>query len=310
MNTKRFSVLLVGVAAVSATAWLYVSPFSSAHDNSRSAQAIAPAPVPAPSAAASAPSPSPPTVFATSNASHPGTPAATMTFDTSRDCYFAKNRLDGARSVIKACQSLPQIPQTESQRAECSNSIARSEVTIRELTDTVAACPADTASAMHFYEATKLAAAQGNADAQACYVQSLFQSNGVQLTYPQREIDDYRRDAPRYISDGLARGDWRMVSLLARGGHDGDGLLPLIAGNDVYREYVMNRLLQLGADGEYAHQLEASIRFHYLSPSTTQAPPLTQEQIARGNQEATALFHKSFDRQPLLNGPPSVCAQR
>lgn len=232
------------------------------------------------------------------------------TFETSRDCYFAQNHVYAARSVIHACESLPRTPETESQSAACSINIEISRSELRELTNAAATCPKDTDSARLLYEASKAAAAKGDADAQACYVQSFFQSNGVQLSFRQQDIDDYRRDAPRYIADGLSHGDWRIVALLARGGHDDStGLLPLITKDDMYTQYVMNRLLQLGADGAYARQLAASIHASYLMPRITQGPALTQEQIVRGDKEALDLFHGSFDRQALLKGPPTACAQ-
>lgn len=236
---------------------------------------------------------------------------AKATFEASRDCYFAQNRVYAAKSVIHACQSLPQIPETESQRAACSSNIETSHTEIRELSDAVEACPKGTAAARVFYEATKTAAAQGDTEAQACYVRSLYQSDGVELTYSQQDIDDYRRDAPRYIASGLSRGDWRIVALLARGGHDDQySPLSLVTKDDIYTQYVMNRLLQLGADGAYAGELDRLIQASYLTPRMTQGPLLTQEQIARGNRDALDLFQKSFDRQALLHGPPDICAQR
>jgi len=213
------------------------------------------------------------------------------------------------KSVIRSCKDLARLPYAQAQFASCSADLDKNESTLRELKHDLDGCTGDESTATHYYEATKVAAAQGNADAQACYVQSVFQSNGTPLTYSRQDIDNYRRDAPRYISDGLARGDWRIVSLLARGGHDdGSSILPLVTKDNVYTQYVMNRLLQLGAEGTYAQYLERSIRMSYLSPGITTPPPLTQQQVVEGITEAQSLYHKSFDRKPLLEKEPIACS--
>ncbi len=234
--------------------------------------------------------------------------AIKATFEASRDCYFLRNNAFAAKSIINACLTLPQTPETEGRRAACANSIEMNRARTDKLSEAAEACPKETATAKFFYEATKAAAAQGDTDAQACYVQSLYQSEGVDLTYSQQDIDDYLRDAPNYIAHGLSRGDWRIVALLARGGHgDQYNPLELVTKNDIYTQYVMNRLLQLGADSTYANQLNGLIQAIYLAPRLMQGPPLTQEQIARGNKDALALFHRSFDHQALLQDTPVVC---
>ena len=309
MTTTRLALTGAGCLVVAAVAWMLLRPADSAQSVSRSA----PSKTSAMPAAAVTGKATEPRALLSAGVATQSTHAQTAkaTFETSRDCYFAQNHVYAVNSVIHACQSLPQIPETESQRAACSSNIERSRAEIRELSDALDACPEGTGSARSFYEATKAAAAQGDAEAQACYVQSLYQSNGVDLTYSQQDIDDYRRDAPRYIASGLSRGDWRIVALLARGGHgDQYNLLELITRDDVYTQYVMNRLLQLGADVAYATQLDRSIQAIYLAPRMTQGPPLTQEQIARGSKEALDLFHRSFDRQALLQGPPMICARK
>lgn len=230
-------------------------------------------------------------------------------FKQSRRCYFAQNKAFAMKQVIQACRSLQQNGSDQGPAASCSNDLQKNESALQEMGRDLAECPSEVTTAKNFYEATKIAASQGNADAQACYVQSQFQSDGITLKYSQQQINDYLRDAPNYISEGLARGDWRVVSLLARGGHDDSStLLPLVTKNHAYSQYVMNRLLQLGAEGAYAQDLERSIQASYLSPGITTPPPLTQQQVADGLREAQALYHKSFDHSPLLKGPPSICS--
>lgn len=232
---------------------------------------------------------------------------ATPRFEESRKCYFAKNQADAQKSVIQACHNSLQGSGNGGQVTDCPSNFDQS--THQETDKTLAGCSSGVATARHFYEAAKAAASAGNADAQACYLQSSFQSDGANLKYSNQEVADYIRDAPGYISDGLARGDWRIVSILARTGF-GDAYtpLPLVTKNDAYTQYVMNRLLQLGADGTYAKELERSIQADFLSPGIATPPRLTQQQVANGIKEAQVLYHRSFDRKPLLSTSPPVCS--
>jgi hypothetical protein len=128
------------------------------------------------------------------------------------------------------------------------------------------------------------------------------------MPYTQEDLAEYRRVAPSYIAAGLAQGDWRIVSLLARHGpSDGYSPLKLVTKDDPYQAYVMNRLLQLGADGAYAKSLELRIQGAFLSPGLNRGPLLSPNQAAQGAKEARELFHRAFDHQSLLSADPIPC---
>jgi hypothetical protein len=231
------------------------------------------------------------------------------TFDLSRRCYFVQNKAAALKSVNESCRSLSQTDSSKAGSSSCSSTVTKNEALLQNLNQELAGCPAGQDAAKAFYEASKLGASQGEVDAQVCYVQSQFQSDGVALTYSQQDIDDYLKNAPGYINSGLARGDWRIVKLLAQHGY-GDSYNPieLITKGDVYRQYVMNRLLELGANGDYYQQLEQSIQADYLSPGTSTPPPLTQQQVADGLRDAQSMYRKYFNRGPRLNAPPNTCS--
>ncbi|MEV8521620.1 hypothetical protein ABZR86_17640 [Dyella marensis] len=306
MKRNHLVILSVGPLAVATAAWAI---WHSADSNGRDHKPVATMPTAEVESAAGDAPEAPRARLESSLGQAASGKQLTAQFEQSRRCYFSHGQANARKSVAKACQEIAKGGQAKAQADSCMANIAADEdEAARSNQQDAADCPGDVASAKHFYEMTKAAASSGNADAQACYVQSVFQNNGVALTYSQQDIADYRRDAPRYISDGLARGDWRIVSMLARGGHgDNDGLLPLVTKNDVYAQYVMNRLLQQGAEGPYALELERSIRMSYLSPGITTPPPLTQQQVADGTREAQGLYRKSFDKQPKLQAAPIAC---
>jgi hypothetical protein len=308
--TRSSFLLLAAVAAVSA-AWVYWRPTEADSQSDREPVASASSSASPGRPAVARTEVAPPHEDATGAARAQRADVARLSarFAQSRRCYFVRGEADTLRSVIRSCKDLARLSYAQTQFASCSADIDENESALQAMSRDLAECPGDIATARHFYEATKAAAARGDADARACYVQSIFQSNGTGLAYSRQDVDDYLRDTPRYISDGLARGDWRIVSLLARGGHDdGLSLLPLVTKDDAYIQYVMNRLLQLGAEGTYAQYLERSIQVSYLSPGITTPPPLTQQQVAEGITEAQSLYRKSFDRKPLLDRAPIACS--
>ncbi|WP_143154153.1 hypothetical protein [Rhodanobacter sp. OK091] len=307
--TRSSFLLLATVAAVSAT-WVYWHPTEADSQSESKPVASASSGVSPERPAVTRPEVAPPHGDGTGTTLDQRADVARISarFEQSRRCYFAQAEADTMKSVIRSCKDLARLPYAQAQFASCSADLDKNESTLQELKHDLDGCTGDESTARHYYEATKAAALRGNADAQACYVQSIFQSNGTGLAYSPQDVDDYRRDTPRYISDGLARGDWRIVSLLARGGHDdGLSLLPLVTKDDAYIQYVMNRLLQLGAEGTYAQYLGRSIQMDFLSPGITTPPPLTQQQVATGIAEAQSLYRKSFDRKPLLDRAPIAC---
>ena len=110
------------------------------------------------------------------------------------------------------------------------------------------------------FEATKQAAKRGDVDAQVCYVKGDgVRPDGKQI-FTDAEIEQYKKDAPRYVDAALKRGDWRVVELLnKRHFHPGSGPLDLLEGvGDRDTQYKMTRLLRLGASGSYAEFLDGN----------------------------------------------------
>lgn len=309
MKRNRVVLLFLSIAVIATTAWAMWRPAGIGSSNAGESPSAAQGSTQGPGTATSSSTSSAPGNAGAFPVQRTAGAPATAQFEQSRRCYFAQGEADARKSVARACQSLPRDGTAQAQVDSCKANVEADQDAAAQ-TDPQAGteCRGEIASARHFYEATKAAAASGNADAQACYVQSRFQSNGADLTYSPQDVSDYKRDAPRYISDGLARGDWRIVSLLARGGHDDHfSPLSLVTKDDVYMQYVMNRLLQMGAEGAYAQQQERFVQAIFLSPRISGPPALTPEQVSAGTQEAQALFRKAFDKQPLLKAAPIAC---
>ena len=236
-------------------------------------------------------------------ASHLTLAQAHQEFGQGAKCYYAQIRASSSKSVADSCRA-----SAAKQGDATAKSCERIEKDLDEAASDLQNCSDAAATPRHFYEVTKAAAAAGDPDAQACYIQGQFRSGGQQMPFTQQDVEDYLHNAPPYINAALARGDWRVVALLARhGATDEWNPLKLITKDDAYQAYLMNRLLQLGAEGAYAQMLRNQSDAVFLMPRMSQGPMIAPDQAAKADKEAQALFHKSFDHQPLLKQEPRIC---
>jgi hypothetical protein len=150
-----------------------------------------------------------------------------------------------------------------------------------------------------YYDTTVAAAKSGDTDAQMCYVQSRFadEAVGSQPFYTDGDKNTYKATAPQYISDAFTRGDWRVVQILSVNSvGPGSGLFYLVpgAGNpDMF--YKINRLLRLGAEGQYARVLDFEVK---------DLPP---DKLAAAEAWATAMYSQHFSASPKLTQAPVPC---
>ncbi|HET6806921.1 MAG TPA: hypothetical protein VFH59_15920 [Frateuria sp.] len=308
MNRRHVTVGLVAVALVACVAWTYWAPSKAdAQRGGGHAAALAPASSTTKQAQASHHPRSTP------KASMPTAPKpvdvhrAVADFEQSKQCYSMNNRLAELERNLQACKEIPSNDLARS--AQCTAGLQEQMDALDKERDEKAECSTAQSSARDFYEATKKAASMGDADAQVCYLRSLFEdADRTPLSYSQQEIRDYKRLAPKYIAEGMARGDWRVVALLAQtSNEDGSGMFPYVHPLDPLKLYTMNRLLQLGADAPYAQRMNAIINVIFLSPTDTGGPILAPSLVAQGNKQAEMLFHKYFEGKPRLKEAPSAC---
>ncbi|AND70286.1 hypothetical protein ATSB10_28320 [Dyella thiooxydans] len=159
-------------------------------------------------------------------------------------------------------------------------------------------CSADPKVQEADFRATLIAAvATGDPDVEDCYVEGW--SNATSADIPM-----YVRTSEQLIAKGLARGDWRIVAVLANPiepeGLAGAGMainLPQLG--SWMTDYRFNRLLWLGARGQYADmenfEVEAAAR--WLRPAARR----------RADAWAQAEFRRHFSHSPVLDQAPRGC---
>lgn len=147
-------------------------------------------------------------------------------------------------------------------------------------------------------DATVKAASAGDRDAQMCYIE------GQWSTSSHSESTQYRGKAELYMRMAFARGDWRVVELLTipseSVGHGGAGRmvnLPIIG--SPFTVYRANRLLELGATGDYLNLVKSEAQDAMAS--------LNKKQIKNANTWAWHEFKRHFTNSPKLSSPPVPC---
>lgn len=153
----------------------------------------------------------------------------------------------------------------------------------------------------NFQKAVKVAAKEGDPDAQICYISGAFNSPS------DVNIEQYKKDAPRYLQLAIKRGDWRGVALLTTNNQliadRGAGLMPSL---DIIAKpftiYRGNRLLELGSTG--------GLREVYAERARTISSKLTPAQIVNANVWAAQMYAHHFDRSTKLTSPPGGCTTK
>lgn len=230
-------------------------------------------------------------------------------FERSQACYFARTAANSIREAMLSCKSLEGIKEVEVTYKQCAQQLSVRQKELHDKEATLAQCPGDELKlATDYYASTKAAAAQGNADAQLCYLQSAYGTLGV---YSEHDARDYDRDAPRYVQMALQRGDWRIVGLLGtKRLEPASGLLSRLVKGDLQTQYQMNRLARLGATGEYAKQLDLDARYSLLAKERLGADALTPQQIAEADARARDMYQKYFSRAEPLRARPLPCPSK
>ena len=240
----------------------------------------------------------------TPSKSHARDSSASQKFIASRQCAFHDVEISNLRSVTAACERFASTPNLLYYK-ECHAQALINRDLISALQADSQGCPAGKEATNAYFQDTIQAAKAGDPDAQLCYIESKFWVNGRAMDFSDDDRAEYQRDAPIYIQQALERGDWRVATLLSS--KRASGMRNTVGSDDAYVQYKMNRLLRLGADGQYAETLDRDAQIDYLSAGISQAPRLSQEQIAQANAEAKDYYDRSFKNQPPLSEAPKVC---
>lgn len=227
-------------------------------------------------------------------------------FLSARRCYDASMELSLAKGVAD-CKYLEGKPKFAKQYAVCLNDWTEAHDRIVAAQSALARCDADPESIRKkYYAATKAAARAGDPDAEVCYLSSSFVDDKGVPHFTDEDVADYRADAPKFVEQALNRGDWRVVALFTVRNIDMQGGLRNYLEGIGKPEtiYKMEKLLRLGASGDYAKQLDAALSV-YTDPSSGMG--LSKDQIAQADAWAKQMFAEHFAGEQGLTARPKVC---
>jgi hypothetical protein len=206
------------------------------------------------------------------------------------------------------CKGIEGKSGLEKQYGECLNNVATAQQRISTIKASMTECGADTKIGTNYYNATKAAAKSGDVDAQLCYIQSAFSDSEGNMQYTNDDIAQFKSDAPRYIADAIARGDWRVVYFLSLERlSPAFGLAHYIDGaGSLETAYRMNSLLLLGADDDYGRTVKASL-VDMPQAGAPAGQELTPEKIASAEEWAKNTYVQYFGGTPRLTRSLIVC---
>jgi hypothetical protein len=217
-------------------------------------------------------------------------------FERARVCHEAANNKRNFELQVKGCEGVDDEEYVD----RCLERTAGFDKNISVADQILAQCsPVPAELEEDFYRTSIEAAKAGDATAQLCYLES-----DVNLNRPFRndEVDYYHSVDAEYVNDALKRGDWRMVELMSRTYRDSPHHSTMrreLTNGDPYTLYQMNRLLSLGADGEYKGLVEFA--------AERAKERLTAKQIQQADDWVGWIYEKHFAASPRMTEAPATC---
>jgi hypothetical protein len=234
------------------------------------------------------------------NRENPSTGNAIDKFEKARTCHARYSERANMEAELNVCNAADKN-EVDFVRS-CRKNTEGLDAKIRQVSSDLASCSAVPAEIeADYYASTKTAAKAGDFDAQLCYLEGNFDIK--QQQFIDHEIDDYKSAAVNYVNFGLARGDWRIPELLGVSPkalrRSGPFLRRELIDGEPYMQYQMNRLLRLGADGEYARILDMR--------AATLVSSLTTGEVVQAEDWASVVYGANFRNVPRLADAPIVC---
>ncbi|TLY51466.1 MAG: hypothetical protein E6K53_07550 [Gammaproteobacteria bacterium] len=172
---------------------------------------------------------------------------------------------------------------------------------VQTMSEQLTSCNADSSNIeQDYFRSVANAVKRGDHDAQLCYIEGDFKGGTS-----EQDVSVYQVEASHYANEAFERGDWRIATLLETTGsslgHSGNWLrflsidVPVGTRATVYR---MNRLLKLGAVGDYAAKLDRMAERGGLSAN----------EVADADTWALNTYQKYFVNSPRLTEAPKACA--
>ncbi len=224
--------------------------------------------------------------------------AVSAHFELARLCHEAAFNRKNWQGQLNACKAAD--PRDIKFKENCSSYTAGFDEKVRVAETTLLQCsPVPAEIEEDFYKASIEAANQGDPTAQLCYLKSDFD---LKRPFERNEIEYYHAVDADYVNGAINRGDWRMIALMARRYRDPAHQATMrseLTGDDPYTLYQMDRLLSLGADGEYKMFVE--------SRAKDAMSDLTPEQTQTADDWAAMIYEKHFVSSPRLTEEPVIC---
>ncbi|MGN6738969.1 hypothetical protein [Dyella sp.] len=219
--------------------------------------------------------------------------AARDQFHDAKRCFELGLQIEATANVNQICKSLG--PHAAQDKRCSSEKAAMRSKRIIDAQKEQASCSADPiVLEKKFHTALVTAAKAGDIDAEVCYI-------GGWSPLDPKERNAYIKNAQAYISKGLSRGDWRVIELMSRSPADGGAGIMINLPNfgSHFTTYRFNRLLQLGATGDFADIARVN--------ADNEARFLTRTQVVNGNEWAREEYRKHFANSPKLTAAPTPC---
>ncbi|HVJ63284.1 MAG TPA: hypothetical protein VM555_11310 [Tahibacter sp.] len=222
----------------------------------------------------------------------------TKRFRETKKCAGAVRAIESMRRQRIACDSQSAWPDVW---AACKKRIASFDEKLVRAESILSECSAADIgdSESRYWQDVVAAAEAGDKDAALCFIQSDFM---LERPWSAEEVARYKILAPVYIDRALSAGDWRIAELLSMGprGISSGSLLGTQTRGDRITQYRMNRLLRLGAIGDYAAKLDIL--------STNPGSPLPGNDQTAAEAWAKDMHARYFLNSPKLDSNPIPCA--
>lgn len=222
-------------------------------------------------------------------------------FELTRSCHWAAAEREQWALQLRSCRS---ADATDTAFIEsCTKRTEGLDEKLDQADKELARCsPVPAEREENFYRSTIEAAKAGYPDAQLCYLASDFSLN---RPFTDDELHYYHSVDAEYVNSAIDRGDWRMIALMATKYRDAARHATMrreLTGGDPFTLYQMNKLLSLGAEGNYKRIVENS--------AEDAATELTAAQIGQANDWVSSVYEKHFASSPRLTERPTICEPR
>lgn len=233
-------------------------------------------------------------------------PSQQSEFQNAKQCVFAKRaltKMEKRKEICAGSEELEGNVEQEDFYKSCQEDLSRINPAFELAEKQLESCGVRDPQELEekFFADTKRAAAMGDVNAQVCYLGSRFD---LGRAFTPQEIQEYKDSVPRYIEEGMSRGDWRIVEVLRRATPSVSrqyGLLSQLSSAGPMTMYKMNRLQVLGINSiDYGAYLEVN--------ATGLERKLSDKEKLEANEWARATFERNFKNSAKLSQYPRNCA--